>query len=120
MRLIHAAGALALALALAMLVAGCGGGGSGSSGGEGEVPVKKTNFTGSGSPGVDAANTRAVGGPIDSSSVGRLQQAWTLKLSGQSTYGSYASTPIVADGVVYSQDLASNVQAIDLQTGEVL
>jgi alcohol dehydrogenase (cytochrome c) len=119
MRLIHAAGALAVALALTLLVAGCGGGGGDGTGG-GEHAVKDVSFTGSGNPGVDEANTRRVGGPIDSSSVGNLKQAWKLKLTGQSTYGSYASTPIVADGVVYSQDLASNVQAIDLQSGEVL
>ena len=35
-------------------------------------------------------------------------------------YGSYSSAPIIAGGVIYSQDLASNVKAIDLQTGQVL
>ena len=35
-------------------------------------------------------------------------------------FGAYAATPVVANGVIYSQDLQSNVQAIDLASGEVL
>lgn len=96
-------------LALAFL-AGCGGS---SSGGGAE-------FTGSGYPGVDTANTRFVGGPIDRASSPTLKVAWTLPLSAESTYGAYSSTPVVADGVIYSQDLASNVQAISLDDGSVL
>jgi outer membrane protein assembly factor BamB len=76
-------------------------------------------FTGSGYPGVDLANTRQVGGPIDSSTVSKLKQVWSLPLTKQSTYGSYASTPIISKGVIYSQDLVSNVQAISLESGEV-
>ena len=59
-------------------------------------------------------------GPIDSSNVDDLEVAWTLPLKAQSTYGAYASTPVIASGVIYSQDLESNVQAIDLESGEVL
>ena len=47
---------------------------------------------------------------------GRLETA----ADAQSTFGAYASTPVVVDGVIYSQDLESNVQAIDLESGEVL
>ena len=71
-------------------------------------------------PGIDVANTRLASGTIDSSNVAELEPAWTLPLSAQSTYGAYASTPVIAAGVVYSQDLESNVQAIDLDSGEVL
>jgi outer membrane protein assembly factor BamB len=77
-------------------------------------------FTGSGDPNLDLANTRDVGGPIDSATVSKLHVAWTLPITAKSEYGSYSSTPIVSDGVVYSQDLASNVQAISLKTGRVL
>src|SRR6202035_656828 len=35
-------------------------------------------------------------------------------------YGGYATTPVVSGNVMYTQDLESNVQAIDLQTGKVL
>jgi len=78
------------------------------------------DFTGSGHPNVDASNARAVAGPIDSSTVSNLEVAWTLPVKGRSVFGSYASSPIVSKGVVYSQDLASNVEAIDLESGEVL
>lgn len=117
MRLIHAVGVLAAVAALAVFVAGCGGGSDDSSAADDGGNVA---FTGEGHPGVDAANTRSVKGPIDSKSVAQLAPAWRVRLTGQSTYGSYASTPIIAGGVVYSQDLASNVQAIDLESGEVL
>jgi outer membrane protein assembly factor BamB len=76
-------------------------------------------FSGSGYPGVDLANTREVKASIDSSNVSQLEEAWALPVEGESTYGSYASTPIVSKGVIYSQDLASNVQAIGLESGEV-
>lgn len=104
--------AILLALALALL-AGCGGGGSSSSGGDAE-------FTGSGYPGSDVANTRFAKGPIDRASAPSLKVAWALPSSAESTYGAYSSTPIVAGGVIYIQDLASNVQAISLADGSVL
>src|SRR5882724_1713148 len=78
------------------------------------------NFTGSGYPNGDTSNTRQVGGPINSTSVTNLEQAWTLPITATSAFGSYASSPIISKGVMYSQDLASNVQAIDVETGEVL
>lgn len=99
------------ALVLAAALAGCG---SSSSGADGP------DFTGSGYPNVDLSNTRQVSGPIDSSTVTGLEQAWTLPITATSAFGSYASSPIVSKGVMYSQDLASNVQAIDVETGEVL
>lgn len=80
----------------------------------------EADFTGSGYPNGDTSNTRHVGGPIDSSTVSKLEVAWTLPLSAKSEYGSYSSSPIIGNGVIYSQDLESNVQAIDLQTGKVL
>jgi outer membrane protein assembly factor BamB len=71
-------------------------------------------------PNADLSNTRATGGPIDSASVSRLKVAWTLPIEAKSLYGGYASSPIVVGGVVYSQDLDSNVEAISLQSGRVL
>jgi outer membrane protein assembly factor BamB len=70
-------------------------------------------------PGVDTANTRFAKGSINAGNASGLKAAWTLPLTAQSTYGAYSATPVVADGVIYSQDLASNVQAIDLESGEV-
>jgi len=100
-----------LLLLLTAALAGCGG--SSSGGGD-------AGFTGSGYPGVDAANTREAKGTIDSSNVGELAEAWSLPLTAQSSYGAHSSAPVIANGVIYSQDLESNVQAIDLESGEVL
>jgi outer membrane protein assembly factor BamB len=75
---------------------------------------------GSGYPNANIANTRYAGGPIDSSTVSKLELAWSLPLTATSEYGSYSSTPIISNGVIYSQDLTSNVQAVDLKTGKVI
>ncbi len=71
-------------------------------------------------PNADLANSRAVGGPIDGASVSRLAPVWVVPIEAKSLYGGYAAAPVVLDGVVYSQDLDSNVQAINLQSGRVL
>jgi outer membrane protein assembly factor BamB len=106
------AAAAVLALVVAAIFAGCG---SSSSASDGEV-----SFTGSGYPGVDASNTRNPESEIDSSNVTGLSEAWKAPIRGESNFGSYASTPVIDKGVIYSQDLASNVQALNLETGEVL
>jgi outer membrane protein assembly factor BamB len=77
-------------------------------------------LTGSGYPNADTSNTRYAGGPINSATVSKLAVAWTLPLTAKSEYGSYSSAPIIAGGVIYSQDLDSNVQAISLKTGKVI
>jgi outer membrane protein assembly factor BamB len=77
-------------------------------------------LTGSGYANVDTSNTRYVGGPIDSANVATLATAWTLPITTKSEYGSYSSTPVISGGVIFSQDLESNVQAIDLKTGKVI
>src|SRR5665811_417445 len=102
--------ALAAMFALAFLAAGCGGGDDSSS----------YSFDGSGYPNGDLANTRNSEGPIKASTVSGLDLAWTVPLTAESAFGAYASAPIIADGVVYSHDLESNVQAIDAGSGEVL
>jgi outer membrane protein assembly factor BamB len=96
-----------------LLVAALSGCGSSSSG-------EEPKLEGSGYPGVDAANSREAKGTIDSSNVAELEEAWTLPLTAQSTYGAHSSSPVIVNGVIYSQDLVSNVQAIDLESGEVL
>jgi outer membrane protein assembly factor BamB len=106
---IWAAASVALLIALTAALTGCG-----SSSSEG------LQFNGSGYPGVDTANSRHVSGPINSSTAPNLEVAWTLPLTAKSSYGSYASSPVISKGVIYSQDLASNVQAISLETGKVL
>jgi alcohol dehydrogenase (cytochrome c) len=73
-------------------------------------------------PGGNLANTRDVASAINSSNVSQLGVAWTvpLRISTAHTDGAYATTPVVVNGVVYVQDLESNVMAISLATGQVL
>jgi alcohol dehydrogenase (cytochrome c) len=105
------AGVALAALFALVLVASLSGCGSSSS--------SDLDFTGSGNPNIDLASTRQATSKIDGSNVAELEEAWSLPIKGESTYGSYASTPIISKGVIYSQDLASNVQAISLESGEV-
>jgi outer membrane protein assembly factor BamB len=82
-------------------------------------PSEHLQLTGSGYPNMDLSNTRHAGGPIDSSTVSKLGVAWSTPLKAKSQYGSYSSSPIISQGVIFSQDLASNVQATSLKTGRV-
>ncbi|HEY8810846.1 MAG TPA: PQQ-binding-like beta-propeller repeat protein [Solirubrobacterales bacterium] len=102
--------ALVAMLAAAVLASGCGGGSSG----------EEVSYNGTGYPNGDAANTRNAGGPIKASTVNQLEIAWTSPIEAESSFGSYASSPILSKGVIYSQDLASNVQAIEASGGDVL
>lgn len=111
------AGALVAAL---LVAAGCGGGDESASSTTFVAGASGTSPEGSWAyPNGDLANTRSVGGPIDVSSVSRLGVAWTVPITATGQFGGYASTPIVVDGTVYTQDLNSDVQAIDLESGEV-
>jgi outer membrane protein assembly factor BamB len=107
----------------------------GACGSSGVSQTREVSFSGSALPNVDPANSRhEIGGPIDSASVSELEVAWSLPLKAAeahgktqlggvivpSTYGGYSSSPVVSNGVIYSQDLESNVQAIGLESGDVL
>jgi alcohol dehydrogenase (cytochrome c) len=73
-------------------------------------------------PGADLANTRDVASAITSTDVSKLGVAWTvpLTMSTAHTDGAYATTPVIVNGVVYVQDLDSDVFAISLASGKVL
>jgi outer membrane protein assembly factor BamB len=77
-------------------------------------------------PGGNLANTRDVASPITGSNVSTLGVAWCVPLQSTGVRGTaglgdgYATTAIVVNGVVYLQDLESNVVAIKLATGKVL
>jgi outer membrane protein assembly factor BamB len=73
-------------------------------------------------PGADLANTRDVASAITSTDVSKLGVAWTvpLTMSTAHTDGAYATTPVIVSGVVYVQDLDSDVFALSLATGKVL
>lgn len=69
----------------------------------------------------DYSNTRAATtSNINSDTVDELEVAWSFPIPGRALYGAAASAPVISAGVVYFQDLESNVFAIDLLSGEVL
>jgi outer membrane protein assembly factor BamB len=112
-----------LTVLVVALLAGCGGGsstgsgGGGSSGHEGSAQVAQEPAY----PGIDLANSRFVsGGSINRESAPKLKLAWKVKSRARSTYGAYSASPVVSGGIVYMQDLESNVAAFDLETGEQL
>jgi outer membrane protein assembly factor BamB len=66
----------------------------------------------------DLANSRATTHTdINAQNVATLKPKWSFKIPGSGTFGNFATTPIVLNGVVYFQDLNSNVYAVDEQTG---
>ena len=111
----NAAGAVLLALASLLIVA-CG------------SSSKKTTTTTTSAavaagwtlPGANLHNTRDVASSINASNVSKLGVAWTVPIKATGVFGGYATTPVVVNGVVYTQDLDSNVEAIQLSTGKVL
>ncbi len=120
-----------LLVGAALLVAACGGSGSAAaSSGCKTVTANVAPSTATGAdswpyPNLDLANTRdATGSAISSANVSRLTQAWTFKLTGKAAtgvrpYGSLTANPIVQNGVVYVQDLDSDVYALALATGQL-
>jgi alcohol dehydrogenase (cytochrome c) len=68
----------------------------------------------------DYSNTRAtVDSAINSSNVNTLGVAWIFNVpSGQSTFGSISTSPIIMGDDVYIQDLGNNTMALDLITGQ--
>lgn len=69
----------------------------------------------------DYGNSRAaMNAAITSDNVAQLGLAWQFPIPGQTEFGAAASAPLIADGVVYFQDLAANVFAFDLATGSLL
>ena len=111
-----------MALFLTATVAALGGcGGSDESAVPDGAPSEASEFAEEWpTPNGDLANRRVATSEIDSGNVDDLGVAWTVPIQGAGDFGNYASTPIIADGVVYTQDLTSNVKAIDLETGDVM
>jgi hypothetical protein len=54
---------------------------------------------------------------VASANVATLKKKWSVTTPGSGPFGNFATTPIVFGGVVYFQDLNSNVYAVDQQTG---
>jgi hypothetical protein len=95
-------------------------GGTGAVGGTGAPgrPAGPAAAAGWTLPGGNLQNTRDVASAINSSNVSKLGVAWTVPI--EAAFGRYATTPVVVNGVVYTQDLESNVMAIELATGQIL
>jgi alcohol dehydrogenase (cytochrome c) len=119
---------VATVLAAGVGLAACGGSSKTAFTACGTSANRATNPPGSASwpyPNGDLANTRsAVGSTISSANVSRLAQTWTFTPNGRpppykENYGLLAANPIVQNGVVYMQDLDSNVYAIALTTGKL-
>jgi outer membrane protein assembly factor BamB len=69
----------------------------------------------------DLSNTRAtVQTPINSQTVSKLKVKWRFSFKGLGASGAFASTPISLNGIVYLQDLGSNVYALNRSTGKVI
>jgi alcohol dehydrogenase (cytochrome c) len=77
-------------------------------------------------PGGNLANTRDVAGAITAANVAHIGVAWCVPVESTGlarTVGltdGYSTSPVVVNGVLYTQDLESNVMAIELATGKVL
>jgi len=77
-------------------------------------------------PGADMQNTRDVVSAITASNVAQLGVAWCVPIESTGVAGAagftdgYSTTPVIVNGVVYTQDIESNVMAIRLATGKVL
>jgi len=103
----RAIAAPAMALAFVLSLTACGG-----SRREADWPL----------PNRDLTSTRALEeSGIDRTNVGSLRVAWRFRFRippGES--GAFTATPVVAGGVVYVQDMKSNVYALDLETGRVI
>ncbi len=136
-RLAKAASASGAALLLALGLAAAGCAASRPSATAGCSGPKKGNPAASSSPsqaaqagwawpGANLQNTRAVSSSITGANVASLGVAWCVPVESTGSAQAagvpdgYATTPVIAGGVVYLQDLQSNVMAIRLATGKVL
>ncbi len=119
---------------VALLVAACGSSGTTAAGCRltktptgTTVTASATAPTGGAWPDANGnlANTRdASGATISAANVARLTPAWAFSLTGKAgagvrPYGALAANPVVSGGVVYVQDLDSNVYALGLSTGRL-
>jgi outer membrane protein assembly factor BamB len=69
----------------------------------------------------DYSNTRATfDSEISSANVDQLEIAWSHPITGIGPYGGAAGNTLIANNIVYFQDLASNIQALDLDSGELI
>jgi outer membrane protein assembly factor BamB len=130
-------GGFVAALALAALVAACGGAPS-AKGTPSPMACNTSAATGATpvppgapvedvcyamewpSPNGDLYNTRVAHSTIASTNVSKLGVAWAIPLQGKGGVGADFANPVIANGIAYLQDGASNVMAVRYATGKVL
>jgi glucose dehydrogenase len=71
-------------------------------------------------PNGDLYNTRVAHATIASTNVSKLGIAWTIPLSSAGANGADVANPVIAAGIAYLQDGASDVMAVRYATGQVL
>jgi outer membrane protein assembly factor BamB len=72
-------------------------------------------------PNRDISNTRATfDADIDSGNVDDLDVAWVYPIPGIAEWGAAASSVVIANDVVYFQDLLSNVFALNIDDGSIV
>src|SRR3989440_5224325 len=127
-------GGFVVALVLAALLAACGGAPSPSVQGTCNpsaaasapsvppgAPVEDVSYaTEWPSPNQNLYNTRVAHSTIASTNVSKLGMAWTIPLQGSGPNGADVANPVIANGIAYLQDGASNVIAVQDATGQVL
>ena len=125
----YPAASITLLVAAGLAVGGCGSTSNSSTAGclsKSVPPAAPGAAAGWTLPGGNLQNTRDVASPITSSNVSQLGVAWCVPVESTGATkaagltDSYSTTPVVVNGVVYAQDLESNVMAIQLATGKVL
>ena len=72
------------------------------------------------SPNENLYNTRVAHSTIASTNVSKLGMAWTIPLQGKGATGADVANPVIANGIAYLQDGASNVIAVQYATGRAL
>jgi outer membrane protein assembly factor BamB len=72
------------------------------------------------SPNQNLYNTRVAHSTIASTNVSKLRIAWTIPLQNSGANGADVANPVIANGIAYLQDGASNVIAVRDATGQVL
>lgn len=65
-------------------------------------------------------NTRNATSSLSAATVAGLEEAWSRPLEARAEGIHYIGSPVAGEGVVYLQDPQSNVEAIDLESGELL
>ncbi|HTR75601.1 MAG TPA: PQQ-binding-like beta-propeller repeat protein [Solirubrobacterales bacterium] len=112
--------ALFFALLLALAVAACGGSG-GTTTTSGTGASEEASSVAWSLPNVNIQNTRSIESGITSENVAELKPAWEVELKSAGVFGSFAANPVFSpDGKsVYLQDLANDVFAVNLESGEI-